>query len=119
MYRASPPLLLKVLPAHCDLIPGVLDTLAWLDRQGIPFATTTGYFREAADIVLERLAVVGFCPHVHICATEVPEGRPAPWMIFRCMEMLNVYPPQLVVNVGDTHVDVVAGRNAGVWSVRG
>lgn len=117
MYEAFTPLLLDVLPDHCDLIPGILETVAWLDSLGIPFAATTGYFREAAQIVLDSIARTGFRPHVTVCATEVPAGRPTPWMIYRCMETLDVYPPQCVINIGDTVVDVESGRNAGVWSV--
>ena len=33
------------------------------------------------------------------------------------MEALNVCPPEAVVNVGDTPVDIASGLNAGVWSV--
>ena len=47
----------------------------------------------------------------------MPAGRPAPWMIFRCMEALNVYPPAAVVKVGDTVIDIEDGLNAGAWSV--
>jgi phosphonoacetaldehyde hydrolase len=117
MYEAFTSLLLDVLPKHCDLIPGVIDAVAWLDQRGIPFATTTGYFKEAAEIVLDGAAARGFCPHAAVCASEVPEGRPAPWMIYRCMEILDVYPPEQVVHIGDTAVDVASGRNAGVWSI--
>ncbi len=117
MYEAFTPVLLEVLPHHCELIPGTLDAVAWLDKRGIPFATTTGYFKEAAEMVLDKAALAGFSPHASICATEVPAGRPAPWMIYRCMETLDVYPPQRVVNIGDTAVDVASGRNAGVWSI--
>ena len=117
MYAAFTPVLLEVLPHHCDLIPGTLEAVAWLNQRSIPFATTTGYFKEAAKMVLDKAAVEGFSPHASICATEVPAGRPAPWMIYRCMETLDVYPPQRVVNIGDTAVDVASARNAGVWSI--
>ncbi len=117
MYEAFTAVLLDVLPQHCDLIPGVLDAVAWLDQHGIPFAATTGYFKQAAETVLDKVAESGFCPHASVCATDVPAGRPAPWMIYRCMETLDVFPPQYVVNIGDTAVDVASGRNAGVWSI--
>jgi phosphonoacetaldehyde hydrolase len=38
-------------------------------------------------------------------------------MIFRCMEALGIYPPAVVVKVGDTPVDIEDGLNAGAWSV--
>jgi phosphonoacetaldehyde hydrolase len=67
--------------------------------------------------VYEAASRQGFCPDFHICADEVVRGRPAPWMIFRCMEALDVYPPKRVVKVGDTFIDIEDGINAGVWSV--
>jgi phosphonoacetaldehyde hydrolase len=51
-----------------------------------------------------------------ICTSEVPQGRPAPWMIFRLMERLDVYPPHAVLKIGDTAPDIAEGRNAGVWT---
>ena len=33
------------------------------------------------------------------------------------MEALNVCPPEAVINVGDTPVDIASGLNAGVWTV--
>jgi phosphonoacetaldehyde hydrolase len=38
-------------------------------------------------------------------------------MIYRTLESLRVFPPSLVVNVGDTVPDVESALNAGVWSV--
>ena len=59
----------------------------------------------------------GYGPDNNVCADDVPAGRPAPWMIFRNMEALGVYPPSSVIKVGDTLPDIEEGRNAGVWSV--
>ena len=117
MYHAFVPLLLKALPDYTELIPGVSNCIDFLKAKDIKFAATTGYFREAANIVLNYAAEAGFSPQVSCCATEVPLGRPAPWMIFNCMQSLDVYPPLSVVNVGDTRVDVESGLNAGVWSI--
>ena len=38
-------------------------------------------------------------------------------MIYQAMEALDIYPPEAVVNVGDTPVDMETALNAGVWSV--
>jgi len=117
MYQAFVPLLLKTLPDYSTLIPGVGDCIDYLQQKKIPYAATTGYFREAAESVLEAVKKSHFCPAAFCCATEVSAGRPAPWMIQHCMQALSVYPPAMVVNVGDTRVDVESGRNAGAWSV--
>ena len=117
MYHAFVPILMETLLRYSALIPGVNECIDKLQQNNISYAATTGYFREAADCVLESAAKSGFSPAMSCCATEVAAGRPAPWMIYRCMETLSIYPPETVVNVGDTGVDVESGRNAGVWSV--
>lgn len=47
-----------------------------------------------------------------ICSDEVPQGRPAPFMIQTLMEQLGVDDASKIVKVGDTEVDVLEGRNA-------
>ena len=69
------------------------------------------------DIGIEGLAEQDFVPDAAVCAADVPAGRPAPWMIYRAMELLGVYPPQAVVAIGDTIADIEAGLNAGVWAM--
>jgi len=117
MYDEFVPLQLEALPQHTDGIPGALELLSRLQDEGIGIATTTGYNREMAQVVLDSLARQGFEPDAAVCAADVPAGRPAPWMIFRAMELLGVYPPDAVVSIGDTLADVESALNAGVWSV--
>ena len=117
MYEEFVPHLLEVLAQNTQLIPGVRDAANELKRMGVKIGSTTGYFKEAADLVTGAAAQQGFKPEVSICATEVAHGRPHPWMIYRVMEAVNISPPAQVVNVGDTEVDMAAARNAGVWAV--
>jgi phosphonoacetaldehyde hydrolase len=117
MYHRFMPLQLGVLDEHASLVPGVLDCVAQLRQQGVRIGATTGYFREAASRVCAAAARQGFVPELSVCVDDVPAGRPAPWMVFRVMEALGVYPPVAVVKLGDTVPDIEEGRNAGVWSV--
>lgn len=117
LYRRVTPMQVAAAELHSELIPGVLDCVKELRSRGIKIAGTTGYFREAAEVCYARAKQQGYVPDFAICADEVPAGRPAPWMIFRAMEALNVYPPTAVVKVGDTLVDIADGQNAGAWSV--
>lgn len=117
LYADFVPLLLDVLAQHSALIPGTLTTMAALAERGIAAAGSTGYFQEAMRVVADAAAAQGYAPAFTISADQVPAGRPAPWMIYRAMEALGVYPPQAVVAVGDTVPDVQAGLNAGVWTV--
>ena len=117
LYRDVTPRQVEAAQKYSELIPGVLPVMAELRARGIKIAATTGYFREAADVVSAAAKRQGYEPDFNICADDVPAGRPAPWMIFRCMEALNVYPPASVLKIGDTVVDIEDGRNAGCWSV--
>lgn len=117
LYEEFIPLQLQVLPDYGDLIPGVAELMAWSRQQQIAVGATTGYNREMMAVVLDCAAEQGFVPDTACCAEQVSAGRPAPWMIFHCLEQLGVFPPAAAVNVGDTIPDVVSGRNAGTWSV--
>jgi phosphonoacetaldehyde hydrolase len=117
MYEDFVPLLLAVLDQHATLIPGVKEAMAALQTMGVRIAASTGYFVEAMEVVRQAAARQGYVPEFTVSANQVAAGRPAPWMIFRAMEALGVYPPQAVVAVGDTVPDVEAGLNAGVWTV--
>ena len=117
LYRAVTPKQVAAAEKYSALIPGVVECVAELRRRGIKVAATTGYFREAAEVVYAAARGQGYVPDFAVCADDVPAGRPAPWMIFRAMEALNVYPPSAVLKVGDTVIDIEDGRNAGAWSV--
>jgi phosphonoacetaldehyde hydrolase len=117
LYRTVTPLQLEAISRRGELIPGALEVAAELRRMGLRIAATTGYFHAAADAVRAAAARQGYSPDFHICADDVPAGRPAPWMIYHSMEALNAYPPAAVVKVGDTTIDIEDGRNAGCWSV--
>jgi phosphonoacetaldehyde hydrolase len=117
LYQDFIPLQLEVIDEHSRLVPGLLDCVAELRPQGIRIGATTGYFRSAAERVYEAAREQGYVPDHAVCAEDVPEGRPAPWMVFRIMERLGVYPPAAVVKVGDTVPDIEEGLNAGAWSI--
>lgn len=117
MFENFSRLLLESIAAKSTLLPGVVDTVEKLRGQAVKIAGSTGYFAEAADIIVEGAATEGYSPDFTICASDVPAGRPAPWMIFQAMQELDVYPPEAVVNVGDTPVDIETALNGGVWAV--
>jgi len=117
IYRIVTPMQVEAAKACSTLVPGVLECVAHLRSLGIKIGASTGYFREAAEVCYAAGREQGFVPDFTICADDVPAGRPAPWMIYRVMEALNVYPPTTVVKIGDTRIDIEDGVNAAAWSV--
>jgi len=99
-------------------IRGADEAFAWLKARQILCATTTGFYRAVTDAILRA---VGWQDTfvANICSDDVPEGRPAPYMIFRAMEAARIGDVRAVLNVGDTPLDLQAGARAGVLGVIG
>lgn len=118
-----------ILEAHyrtAEVVPtaGCLALLAFLRSQGVRVALTTGFYREVTDLILHRLGWdVGLDAQrrgnahsfidLSVASDEVAEGRPAPLMIQKAMQVLGITDPQGVYNVGDTPSDLESGRRAG------
>jgi phosphonoacetaldehyde hydrolase len=117
LYEHFVQLQLEVIDDFVRLVPGLVELVAVLRSQDVAIGASTGYFRAAAERAYRAAAAQGYRPDYCVCAEEVPAGRPAPWMIFRIMEALNVFPPAVVVKVGDTVPDIGEGLAAGAWSV--
>ena len=117
LYQAFMPLQVEQARQLSDLIPGVRECFEELKRRGISVGSSTGYPRVVADPTIAAAAQQGYHPDTAVCADEVPAGRPAPWMIFKNMEELGVYPPAAVLKIGDTVPDIQAGTNAGVRTI--
>lgn len=102
---------------------GTLETFDWLHKKGIKIALTTGFYREVTDIILRKLGwdqgldetYVGnenTLIQVSISSDQVPNGRPAPDLIFRAMDLLAVEDSKNVICVGDTPSDLGCGKAA-------
>lgn len=95
-------------------VPGTMDVFAWLRTHGIRVALNTGFDRDTARMLMAALGWKAGTVDAVVCGDEVPQGRPAPYMIFRCMEATGTLSVSRVANVGDTALDLRAGQNAGV-----
>jgi len=65
-------------------------------------------------MLLTALGWVAHTVDAIVCGDDVPQGRPAPYLIFRCMEATGAVSVGRVANVGDTALDLRAGHNARV-----
>jgi phosphoglycolate phosphatase len=99
-------------------IPGAAGVFKWLRDRGIHAALNTGFDRDTANMLLDALGWNAGTVDAVVCGDDVAHGRPAPDMIFRCMELTGIASADSVASVGDTTLDLQAGHNAGVrWNI--
>jgi phosphonatase-like hydrolase len=101
-------------------LPNVEETFTKLRAQGVQVGINTGFSRDIADTIVNRLQwkEKGLVDHV-IGSDEVELGRPHPYMIQKMMIDGRIERPREVAKVGDTEVDVREGQNAGCLYVIG
>lgn len=117
LYRDFEDLLFKVLQNYAKPVPGLIELVSSLRQQGIKIGSTTGYTREMIDVVAGEAKKWGYQPDSIVASSEVPTGRPDPWMCFQTAINLQVYPLSKIVKVGDTISDIKEGIHAGMWTV--
>jgi phosphonoacetaldehyde hydrolase len=117
MFRAFIPLQLTKIEEYSEIVPELHATLKVLNDRNIKIGSTTGYNNKMMEILSKSAARQGYKPDCIVCATDVPSGRPAPWMAFRNAEKMGVYPMASIIKIGDTIADIQEGINAGMWSV--
>jgi phosphonatase-like hydrolase len=102
------------------VLPGVNGALIRLRDAGIKVVLNTGFDHGTVQLLLSALGWEDdIAVDAVVCGTDVPHGRPAPFMIFRAMELAGVTDRSRVLVAGDTPRDLEAGVNAGVGYVVG
>ncbi|MGZ5253696.1 MAG: HAD hydrolase-like protein, partial [Flavitalea sp.] len=72
-----------------EAIPGAEDLFQYCKSKGIFTALNTGFSRDITDVILKRLNWNNNdLIDLVVCSDEVPQGRPAPFMIRKIMEEL-------------------------------
>jgi len=102
---------------------GTMEIFTELKAKGIKIVTTTGFYRKVTDIILQRL---GWDKRLNnnykgndesiidlsLTSDMVANGRPAPDMILKAMNIFGITNPKHVIKIGDTPSDLEAGRRA-------
>ena len=117
MFTEFVPLQCDCLAEYAELIPGTLETQEEIRKRGLKIGSTTGYTSEMMEILLKEAEKRGYAPDSTVCASEVPAGRPHPWMCIQNAMNLQIYPMEALVKVGDTLPDIAEGLNAGMWTI--
>ncbi|SEW43815.1 phosphonatase-like hydrolase [Chitinophaga sp. YR573] len=106
--------------ADLQPLPNVETTFRKLQDADIRVGINTGFSRNIASIIIDRLQwEKNKLIDLLIASDEVPEGRPHPYMIRSMMETLQISDPLEVMKTGDTEVDIREGQNAGCRYVIG
>jgi phosphonoacetaldehyde hydrolase len=117
LFEQFIPLQKDILAGHSQLIDGVAETVSAWQSRGLRIGATTGYTRDMLAPILVQAIAGGYRPDSAICPDDVGAGRPAPWMLLRNAQLLDVYPPAACVKIGDTVSDIEEGLNAGMWTI--
>ncbi|MDB5145520.1 MAG: family hydrolase [Mucilaginibacter sp.] len=101
-------------------LPHVEETFAALHNLGIQVGINTGFSKDIAETVVNRLQwrEKGLIDYL-VGSDEVELGRPHPYMIQKMMHEAGITDPLEIAKVGDTEVDVREGQNAGCRYVIG
>jgi len=101
-------------------LPNVEETLKALREQGVKVGINTGFSKDIADAIINRLQwrEKGIIDYL-IGSDEVELGRPHPLMIQQLMQQAGITDPLQVLKAGDTEVDIHEGQNAGCQYVVG
>jgi phosphonatase-like hydrolase len=100
---------LDVLPQ-----PNATDLFAALKAKGILTVLNTGYNRETAQSLIDKLGwKEGNEYDLLVTATDVQASRPKPDMIWFAMEKFGITDAGEVAKVGDSIIDIEEGENAG------
>jgi phosphonoacetaldehyde hydrolase len=117
MYADVEPLLVSTVARYADPIAGLSKALAAFRGDGIRIGSTTGYTAPMMAVLAPEARRRGYAPDSIVCPSDVPAGRPYPWMCYRNAINLQVYPMEAMVKIGDTVSDIHEGLNAGMWTI--
>lgn len=103
--------------------PGVIDTVQTLYNQGYKLGIVTTKMK---DTTLQGLELVNIRPYFQtiVALDDVEKTKPDAEPIYKALAELDAKPEEAIM-VGDSHHDILAGKNAGTktagvaWTIKG
>lgn len=96
------------------LFDGLEELLAKLREEDIAIVFNTGYDRKTANFILDKVNIVeGRDIDLLVTADQVVNSRPAADMILMACDILEIE-PDATIKIGDSGMDILEGKNAGV-----
>jgi phosphonoacetaldehyde hydrolase len=117
MFAEFVPLQIACLEENAEPIDGCVDVVRALRERGLKIGSTTGFTREMMDVLLPAARQRGYAPDLTVTATDVPAGRPYPFMCLKNVIDLRLSSVEVCVKVDDTIAGIEEGLNAGMWTI--
>lgn len=118
LFKSFVPIQLACLKDYATIIPGADVATQTLRKNNILLGCTTGFTRVMTEILRTETEKQGVVLDSSVAGDEVKNGtRPAPFMIYKNLDLLGVYPISSVIKVDDTEAGIREGLNAGCWTV--
>jgi phosphonoacetaldehyde hydrolase len=117
LYAQTEPMMVAAISDHAEPIDGLLSFVAGMRERNIKIGSCTGYTAPMMAALVPAAARKGYSPDCVVCSSDVPAGRPFPWMCYQNAIQLQVYPFEAMIKIGDTISDIEEGRNAGMWTI--
>ncbi|WP_207885595.1 phosphonoacetaldehyde hydrolase [Pseudomonas sp. 30_B] len=117
IYERFMPLQIEKIAEHSALIPGALDAIAAVRKQGLKVGSCSGYPAVVMEKVVALAKTNGYVADHVVATDEVPNGRPHPAQALANVIALGINDVAACVKVDDTWPGILEGRSAGMWTV--
>ena len=117
LYRALERLMPSHTADHAEPVAGLLEAVSEFRRRELKIGSTSTHSYAAMEALAEASRERGYEPDTVVCSSDVPGGRPFPWMCYQNAINLESYPLQSLVKIGDTVPDIQEGINADMWTI--
>jgi phosphonoacetaldehyde hydrolase len=117
LYEKTEPMMVAAIVGHAEPITGLLPFVEAMRTRDIKIGSCTGYTGPMMEVLVPEAARMGYRPDCSVCSSDVPAGRPFPWMCYQNAIRLQTFPFASMIKIGDTVSDIEEGRNAGMWTV--
>ncbi len=117
VYADVEELMVRSIENHATPVPGLIPFVEALRRKNVAVGSCTGYTAPMMARLHPAAARQGYAPDAVVCSSDVPAGRPQPWMCYLNAMRLGIQPLETMVKIGDTIPDIQEGLAAGMWTV--
>ncbi|MHC1727769.1 MAG: phosphonoacetaldehyde hydrolase [Syntrophobacteraceae bacterium] len=117
LYRNIEQLMPTHVVNHAEPVSGLMEAVAEFRHRELKIGSTSSHSYGAMEALAEAAREGGYQPDAMVCSSDVPGGRPYPWMCYQNAINLEAYPLESLVKIGDTVPGIQEGLNAGMWTI--